>query len=315
MARRRILTPAQRSALLALPADRAEPARHYTLGEAELAAINRRRGDRNRLGFALQLCALRYPGRLLIPASASRHRSSPSSPSRSASSPARSAATPSARTPGTSTPPPCRTRSATGRSRVGARREVEAWLEQAAMLTPAGASWPSPCATSCGDGGHRPGDHDARAARAPPPSPAASAAVLNASPTIWTASGARVWTRCSTPGPTSARTWLGWLRRPVGPASAASFHATVRARHVRAIGIEAERARRVPVITWSGSAREGERLSLGHLQDLSAGRRRGILVATSSSSGPRPDRRRRSTCTTTSSAACSGAPSGGSWRP
>jgi TnpA family transposase len=58
MARRRILTSAQRLALLALPVDRAEAARHYTLSEAELAAINRRRGDRNRLGFALQLCAL-----------------------------------------------------------------------------------------------------------------------------------------------------------------------------------------------------------------------------------------------------------------
>jgi TnpA family transposase len=66
MARRRILTPAQRVALLASPVDRGEAARHYTLNEAELAAINRR-GDRNRLGFALQLCAFRYPGRLLHP--------------------------------------------------------------------------------------------------------------------------------------------------------------------------------------------------------------------------------------------------------
>jgi TnpA family transposase len=67
MARRRLLTPAQRLALLALPVDRVEAARHYTLGEVELATINRRRGGRNRLGFALQLCALRYPGRLLHP--------------------------------------------------------------------------------------------------------------------------------------------------------------------------------------------------------------------------------------------------------
>ena len=64
MARRTLLTPAQRTALLALPADRAELARHYTLSEAELAVIGRRRRARNRLGFALQLCALRYPGRV-----------------------------------------------------------------------------------------------------------------------------------------------------------------------------------------------------------------------------------------------------------
>ena len=65
MARRTLLTLAEREAPLALPADRAELARHYTLTEAELAVIERRRHARNRLGFALQLCALRYPGRLL----------------------------------------------------------------------------------------------------------------------------------------------------------------------------------------------------------------------------------------------------------
>jgi hypothetical protein len=41
--------------------------RHWTLDRADLAAIHRRRGDHNQLGFALQLCALRYPGRLLRP--------------------------------------------------------------------------------------------------------------------------------------------------------------------------------------------------------------------------------------------------------
>lgn len=49
--------------------DPARPAlvRHWTLSEAELTAVARRRRDRNRLGYALQLCALRYPGRLLRP--------------------------------------------------------------------------------------------------------------------------------------------------------------------------------------------------------------------------------------------------------
>ena len=67
MSRRAVLTAAQRAALLALPADRAELARRYTLSEADLAIIGRRRRPRNRLGLALQLCALRYPGRLLRP--------------------------------------------------------------------------------------------------------------------------------------------------------------------------------------------------------------------------------------------------------
>ena len=39
--------------------------RHYMLSSEDLALINRRRGDPNRLGFALMLCYLRFPGRIL----------------------------------------------------------------------------------------------------------------------------------------------------------------------------------------------------------------------------------------------------------
>ena len=53
--------------LLALPATEPDLIRHWTLGPAEIVAIQRRRRDRNRLGFALQLCSLRYPGRLSRP--------------------------------------------------------------------------------------------------------------------------------------------------------------------------------------------------------------------------------------------------------
>jgi hypothetical protein len=37
--------------------------RHYLLGKEELALIRRHKGSANRLGFAVQLCYLRYPGR------------------------------------------------------------------------------------------------------------------------------------------------------------------------------------------------------------------------------------------------------------
>jgi len=67
MPRRRALTEAQLTNLLALPTAEPDLVRHWTLSDADLAAIDQRRRDRNRLGFSLQLCALRYPGRLLRP--------------------------------------------------------------------------------------------------------------------------------------------------------------------------------------------------------------------------------------------------------
>ena len=67
MPRRHILTERQRSALLNLPTDELSLLKHYTLGDDDLANIQERRKSENRLGFALQLCALRYPGRELTP--------------------------------------------------------------------------------------------------------------------------------------------------------------------------------------------------------------------------------------------------------
>jgi TnpA family transposase len=65
--RRTILTERQRQLLFRLPDDAPTLLRHYVLSDEDLDRIRRRRGPRNRLGFALQLCALRYPGRLLQP--------------------------------------------------------------------------------------------------------------------------------------------------------------------------------------------------------------------------------------------------------
>lgn len=67
MPRRRILTERQRSALLDLPIDEASLLKHYTLADEDIDHIRTRRRPHNRFGFALQLCALRYPGRLLLP--------------------------------------------------------------------------------------------------------------------------------------------------------------------------------------------------------------------------------------------------------
>ena len=65
MPRRSILSAAERESLLAFPDTEDLLIRHYTLGENDLSIIRQRRGDHNRLGFAVQLCCLRYPGCVL----------------------------------------------------------------------------------------------------------------------------------------------------------------------------------------------------------------------------------------------------------
>jgi TnpA family transposase len=48
-----------------LPTDQAELAKHYLLSDDDLELVQARRREENRLGFAVQLCLTRYPGRLL----------------------------------------------------------------------------------------------------------------------------------------------------------------------------------------------------------------------------------------------------------
>ena len=67
MSRRALLSAEQRDRLFAVPSDPAEMARHYVLGDADLALIRSKRRGMNRLGFAVQLCLLRYPGQGLGP--------------------------------------------------------------------------------------------------------------------------------------------------------------------------------------------------------------------------------------------------------
>ncbi len=67
MPRRSLLTSTERIALLAFPVTEDAMIRHYTFSEADLAVIRQHRGGQNRLGFAVQLCVLRYPGCALSP--------------------------------------------------------------------------------------------------------------------------------------------------------------------------------------------------------------------------------------------------------
>ena len=63
MPRRELLTPAERESLLTVPVIEADQIRHYTLSRSDLAFVRQHRWDYNRLGVAIQLCYLRFPGR------------------------------------------------------------------------------------------------------------------------------------------------------------------------------------------------------------------------------------------------------------
>lgn len=60
-----MLSPAEREALVALPQSRADLIRTYTFNDSDLATIHQHRGAANRLGFAVLLSYMRYPGTLL----------------------------------------------------------------------------------------------------------------------------------------------------------------------------------------------------------------------------------------------------------
>ncbi len=65
MPHQELLTESQRLSLQTPARDERGMVRHYTLTSEDLVLINRRRGDPNRLGFAIMLCYLRFPGRIL----------------------------------------------------------------------------------------------------------------------------------------------------------------------------------------------------------------------------------------------------------
>jgi TnpA family transposase len=65
VARRQRLSEPQLAELFEPPTEQRELVRYYMLSDADLVVIRRCRGDHNRLGYALMLCYLRFPGRVL----------------------------------------------------------------------------------------------------------------------------------------------------------------------------------------------------------------------------------------------------------
>ena len=62
MAQRGLLTEDERQLVLGVPRQEHLIIKHYTLSQDDLDLVLRKRGARNQLGFAVQLCLLRHPG-------------------------------------------------------------------------------------------------------------------------------------------------------------------------------------------------------------------------------------------------------------
>ena len=65
MPRRLVLTEDEAQELITFPKSPEEIVQHYTLNEEDIVIIRQHRGDSQRLGFAVMLCAMRCPGILL----------------------------------------------------------------------------------------------------------------------------------------------------------------------------------------------------------------------------------------------------------
>lgn len=62
---RPLLKPSQWAELIGIPSDEEALIRHYMLNGEDIDRALAKRGQRNQLGFAIQLCLMRFPGRAL----------------------------------------------------------------------------------------------------------------------------------------------------------------------------------------------------------------------------------------------------------
>jgi Domain of unknown function (DUF4158) len=281
MPRRRALTGAQLAGLLALPAAEVDLVRHWTLDQADLTAIERRRGDPNRLGFALQLCAFRYPGRLLrpgepIPEAALRFVAKQVGASAEALADY-------AKRPQTRREQLDALREAFDFRMFGSehRREILAWLLPVTLVTTDAAT----NAAALLD--------ELRRRRIVAPGPSVLERLVSAAMLAAERHVAAQLTRGLTPAQTVSLdallgpregtpvSVLAWARQPPGaPGHRALSRLMEQLDRLRAIGLDSALAGGVHSARLRGLAREGGRLTARHLRALSPVRRRAVLVAT-----------------------------------
>ena len=280
MPRRELLTEQQRLNFSAPATDERTMVRHYTLSSDDMALIDRRRGDHNRLGFAVLFCYLRFPGRVL--------QADEQPPMAMLDFVARQLSLDPA------TFADYAERDQTRREHLaeiqagqGYRqfnrtlyREFSSWLLPIAFTTEKG---PALVATLM--------DELREQQVICPPMPAIERLCgevrARAQRQLWrklieglSESQCKALDELLTIRTASGQSWLAWLRQTAYAATPGNFPKLIeRLKHVRAIGIDLERATRVHQNYWTKLAREGGQSTAQHLADFEILRRHATLTA------------------------------------
>jgi TnpA family transposase len=293
MARREVLSPSQRLRLDALPVDLDDRlmARHHTLADEELAVVRKRRGASNRLGFAVLLALLKFPGRHLRPNERAPEKIVRYVASQLGDDP-RAIDSYAGGTGGADRP--ALGREGTRREHLseisrafgfrpfdaGARRELRDWLGSLAAMTDSGLALVealleemrrrrivAPALYAVQEVAWE-ARRDAREGAAQALTASLSAEQL-----------ARLDALLET-APDTSRSELVWLRSPPGAPSPDNFLKVVeKLRFLKGLGLPPEAARAVHHNRLSRLASEGARMTPQNLSALRLGRRRATLVA------------------------------------
>ena len=280
MARRRLLSDEQMATFWAWAIDEREIVRHYTLSAADIELVGKRRVGATRLGFAVLLCGMRFPGRVL-----DVHETPPAAVLAFI---AGQVGVPVAEF-------------ATYRQRATNRREHIAELMQVLGCRPFDAEAASDLmafAVTLAQGMPRLERliaaviEEARKRRVLLPSPRAidllcQQARVRSERLLYKAltSGVSDVTKKSLDGllelvPDTAMTRLTWLRNASqSPAPANILGLIERIQFVRTLGVDAERRQAIPSGAFDRIARDAMKMTVQHLADAVAPRRHALLVA------------------------------------
>jgi TnpA family transposase len=283
MARREVLSPTQRLRLDGLPVDLDDRliARHHTLSEADLAVVRKRRGPSNRLGFAVLLALLRFPGRPSRPGERAPEKIVRYVASQVGEDPRAMDAY-------------AKGRESTRREHLSeiyeafgfrlfneaARHELRGWLAGVAAMTDSGSALVEALL------------EEMRRRRIVAP------AIYAVEELAWDARRQARETVAQTllgdfsdeqlakldglltTAPEGTRSRLVWLRQPPGGPSPSNFVKIVeKLKFIRSLGLSSEATRRIHRNRLSRLAAEGARMTPQNLSTLENGRRRATLVA------------------------------------